>query len=177
MDIDSSSFQIRIPDPQSQQHDCLKARSLGLAGRGRGRQARPRRIRRRLAARREKTEADLNCGAGEAVLRGVLCRSAAAQRRKDRSHCRQVGPQEERGPRLVLQPEAEAEEDEVCGAGGSLRKRRSLGEFRAAAAAGHAAAGHGAASRGVRRRRLRRHARRTRRGRRGRSRPGQARML
>ena len=57
---------------------------------------------------------DLYRRAREALAGGILRRAAAAQRGEDRSHRREARPQEERGPGLVLQPAAEAEEDEIC---------------------------------------------------------------
>ena len=125
-------FKIWIPHSKSQQHDCLKARALGLAGRSRGCQAGPGRLGRSPSAGREEKKTDLNRGPGEAIPGGLLRGAASAERGEDRRHRRQAGPEEERGARLVLQPTAEAEEDEVRCADGALRKRRSLGESRAA---------------------------------------------
>lgn len=51
---------------------------------------------------------------GEALLGGVLCSPTASLWRENRRHRREARPEEERGPSVVLQSEAEAETNEVC---------------------------------------------------------------
>lgn len=57
---------------------------------------------------------DFHCGPGETVPGSLLCRPAASLRREDCGHCREAGPEEERGARLVLQSAAETKAHEVC---------------------------------------------------------------
>ena len=84
-----------------------------------------------ICFRREKEETDFDRSAGKEVAGGLLHGPAEAVRREDRGHRREARPQEERRQGLVLQPAAEAEEDEVrvsrAGAGrsgvGPLRLR------------------------------------------------------
>lgn len=64
----------------------------------------------------EEAETDVHRGAREAFIGGVLRRPAAAIGREDSRHCGEVGPEEECGPCVVLQPETEAEAHEVCSA-------------------------------------------------------------
>ena len=81
--------------------------------------------------RRKEAKEDFDCSAGKKISRGLLHSPAEAVGRKDSGHRREAGPEEERGPGLVLQSAAKAEEDEVrvrrSGSGwtriGSLRMR------------------------------------------------------
>lgn len=57
----------------------------------------------------EEAEADIDCGEGEADAGGVLPAAESAHRRPDIRDRGEAGPEEERGPSLVLQPAAEAE--------------------------------------------------------------------
>ena len=66
---------------------------------------------------RQEAQAHVDSGAREALPGGVLRHPAAPFRREDRADRREVGPQEERCARVVLQPAAETEADEVLGDG------------------------------------------------------------
>jgi len=52
--------------------------------------------------------------------------AASAVRGEDRCDRREAGPEEERGARVVLQPAAKAEEDEVRGAALTARRRHGV---------------------------------------------------
>lgn len=69
----------------------------------------------RAAGRGQETKADFHRRPGEEVAGSLLRRAAEAQRGQDSVHRREAGPQEECGEGVVLQPETEAEEDEVFG--------------------------------------------------------------
>lgn len=107
---------VRVAHAVAQQHDRPEAHSAGVAGGGwgAGQEQAPRPGRaERAAGRREKTEAHVDRRAGKTVAGGVLRRAAAAVRREDRGHCGEAGPEEERGPSVVLQSETKTEAHEV----------------------------------------------------------------
>ena len=68
-------------------------------------------------SQRQETEAHVDSGAREALPGGVLRHPATSFRREDRADRREVGPQEERCTRVVLQPATETKADEVLGDG------------------------------------------------------------
>lgn len=107
---------VRVADAVAQQHDRAQTHTSGVAGGGGGtsekQASRPRRAQ-RVAGRREETEAHVDRGARKTVAGGILRRAAAAVGREDCGHRGETRSEEERGPRVVLQPEAETETDEV----------------------------------------------------------------
>jgi hypothetical protein len=110
---------VRVAHALPQQHDRAQAHPAGLVGGGRGagqeQAAGPRRPE-RAPGRREEAQADVDSRPREEESGGVLCGAAEAVGREDRRDRGETRPEEERGEGLVLQSEAEAEENEVRGA-------------------------------------------------------------
>lgn len=109
---------VRVADAVAQQHDRAEAHTAGVAGGsgGAGEEQAPGPGRaQRVAGRREEAEAHFHSGARETVAGGVLRGAAEAVGREDRGHCGETRPEEERGPGVVLQPEAKAKAHEVRG--------------------------------------------------------------
>lgn len=126
---------LRVPHPLAQQHDRPETDPPGVArgGRGPGEEQAPRPGRaQRVARRGEEAQEDVDRRAGEEEPGGVLRGAAEAVGGEDSRDRGEAGPQEERGEGVVLQPAAEAEEDEVRGAtltdggGRGVRVRRQL---------------------------------------------------
>lgn len=78
----------------------------------------------RAACRRKEEKEDVYRSTGKEKSGSILRGAAATIRREDHSDCREARPKEERGARVVLQPEAETEAYEVRGAALTGGRRR-----------------------------------------------------